>query len=133
MAGGVDRSAGGVNVSDYGVKGFDRVDFTAGECHLLARAIHRKTGWPVCAFIDRGFFDHHAFVRMPDGRYLDVEGVHSERELRKRWSLPRARIGECPPDFLLSEWGLEDHRPYRRRRASVVADRLLAAVQGVAA
>lgn len=101
----------------------DRVRFTCGDCHYLARALHLRTDWPLCAF-DHGGPDLHAFVRMPDGRYLDVEGPRTRAALRKRWETDEP-IGEFAwSDF--REFGLE-FGSYSRRRARVVAERLLAA------
>lgn len=85
--------------------------FTEGYCHLLALAIHRKTGWTVCAFLDPCYdyeADLHAFVLLPDGRYLDVRGPEAGDLLWERWC---ARNGTY--DFL--EIGpVEDHGEFNR-------------------
>ena len=60
--------------------------FTKGDCHFLARAIHRRTGWPMAAF-DLNGPDIHAFVVMPDGRLLDVYGPQTQMQARKRWNV----------------------------------------------
>lgn len=63
--------------------------FTCGDCHILARAIHRVTGWPMATFSFKSgkerLPDTHAFVRLPDGRYLDIEGVRTADEMYERW------------------------------------------------
>lgn len=60
--------------------------FTCGDCHILAAEIARVTGWPLCAFRDdEGEPEAHAFVRMPDGRLLDVEGAHEPDKFIKAW------------------------------------------------
>lgn len=68
---------------------YEKVDdvtrFTEGDCHLLARAIHRHTGWTFCTFEYKGSPDAHAFVQRPDGLYVDVEGVVDEDALLNKW------------------------------------------------
>lgn len=59
--------------------------FTEGDCHILARAIHRRTGWTFCTFLYDGCPDAHAFVQRPDGLYVDVEGVVNETSLLAKW------------------------------------------------
>jgi hypothetical protein len=64
----------------------DHTRFTEGDCHILARAIHDATGWPMATFTARDDRPtDHAFVQMPDGRYLDIEGVKSYRDMVKVW------------------------------------------------
>jgi hypothetical protein len=63
----------------------DITRFTEGDCHILARAIHRHTGWAFCTFEFRGGPDAHAFVRRSDGYYVDVQGVATEAEMLRRW------------------------------------------------
>lgn len=60
--------------------------FTDGDCHILARAIHRHTGWTFCTFTTYADNpDAHAFVQRPDGLYVDVQGVADEATLLARW------------------------------------------------
>lgn len=64
--------------------------FTEGDCHILARAIHLQTGWMIATFMDmrwpeKQWPDLHAFVQMPDGRFLDIEGIADEPTIRRRW------------------------------------------------
>lgn len=63
--------------------------FTEGDCHILARAIHRATGWTFCTFDWKGLPDEHAFVRRPDGMLVDVEGVFTEPDYLAKWSHDR--------------------------------------------
>lgn len=66
-----------------------RERFTYRDCHLLAAAIHRRTGWPLHAVALPEEDGHltpnsawaHAFVRMPDGRCLDVSGPRDGDDL----------------------------------------------------
>lgn len=110
--------------------------FTEGDCHTLAMAIHRHTGWPVHAFIrDNGEADVHAFVKMPDGMYLDVLGVKSEKQMWESWgfwlhSYVRWEIGEVEDfrEFEDNGWGydFETNVQYRAmlRRADAIAKHL---------
>lgn len=117
----------------------DNKRFTCGDCHYLARAIHKRTGWQIGAFSwpvvensDRytwnpGGPDYHAFAIMPDGRVLDVEGVKTQEELKERW---RVEAGIIKP----FEWkdvkvfGTPDYGRFTYRRAYQVADMLLEAL-----
>ncbi len=66
-----------------------RERFTEGDCHILALAIHKATGWGFATFAytcaGGEFPDLHAFVVMPDGRCLDIDGVCTQSELLVRW------------------------------------------------
>lgn len=103
----------------------DEQRFTEGDCHLLARRIHRLTGWPIYCFDYGGKPSLHAFVVMPDGRALDVEGPRTLLGMKRRWKGPDVR------EFTLAQlrhWGgaMIDRESYRRAR--IVADELLAQV-----
>jgi hypothetical protein len=63
----------------------DIEQFTGGDCHHLAYAISQRTNYPICAFSVDGKPDLHAFVLLPDGHYLDANGLFSETELRRQW------------------------------------------------
>lgn len=65
--------------------------FTEGDCHILAKHLSEQSGWPMCAFGIPGRIklDRHAFVRRPDGKILDVQGLCTEQAFRKRWGCPR--------------------------------------------
>jgi hypothetical protein len=84
-----------VTVQDYRidhstVTDAEKATYANGECGRLARALAEITGWEVCLV---GFYTDdagsetyvHVVVRMPDGRYLDVEGVHDAQALFDRW------------------------------------------------
>lgn len=80
--------------ADVPISAQDIEDFTAGGCSLLAEAIHEITGWELACFWDGFRPCGHAFVRTPDGRYLDITGVHTHREmLDSRWGQPGKRHG----------------------------------------
>lgn len=65
----------------------DQDYFTCGCCHLLAQEISRRAGWPLYSISDDdGLPDDHAFVLHPSGKYLDVNGLHSEEEMLEGWA-----------------------------------------------
>lgn len=58
--------------------------FTRGGCLVLAEMISEQTGLPICSLNTDEYPDEpdvHAFVRLPDGLYLDIEGKHTEDEM----------------------------------------------------
>lgn len=110
-----------------GLQPFDEVRFTEGDCHYLARAVHRKTGWPMGAFSFRGYANAHAFARMPDGRWVDVYGPQTEGAAQRRWKMQHSIEVFDWRD--LREFGLPQFGDYTYRRARVVADRLLGALK----
>lgn len=72
----------------------DQVEaFNFGDCWRLAAEMHRLTGWQMVAVgvdyedgVDlnsRGWA--HMAVRTPDGRFADVNGVHTEDEFLDTW------------------------------------------------
>lgn len=64
----------------------DQERFTRGDCHILARELNRRTGWPIYTFTKNGGRAWaHAFVKTPDGHYLDIEGLHTFHQIRRRW------------------------------------------------
>lgn len=69
----------------------EKSSFTEGDCGILARVIHRKTGWPIVVAsyapsdsLENLDWDHMA-VRTPDGRILDATGLSREDDFRKIW------------------------------------------------
>ena len=53
--------------------------FTRGQCHSLALALHRLTGWELYGLYIRDEFESgktpsHTVVRTPSGEYIDIEG-----------------------------------------------------------
>lgn len=59
----------------YGTVG---VRYRNGECHGLAQAIHAITGWPIETWMDADGDTGHCYVRVPDGRLLDIDGLHAD-------------------------------------------------------
>jgi hypothetical protein len=71
----------------------DKIRFTTGDCHILARMLSRQTRWPLfCSTAEdraaasaAGVTYSHVLVGLPDGRYLDIEGVSTAHEVATRW------------------------------------------------
>lgn len=61
--------------------------FTHGACGALAVAIHDTTGWPIIAVGKCDGLDMHYAVRRPDGLLVDIEGAHSDDDMRDAYAL----------------------------------------------
>lgn len=72
-----------INDPDFRTPAALRVRYKYGQCHALAQAIHDATGWPMVVWSMEEGGNDHAMVKTPDGRYLDVEGVHTADEVRR--------------------------------------------------
>jgi hypothetical protein len=68
--------------------------FTLGGCWILAEDLHRTTGWPLVLVATSAktrpdgataYGWVHVLVRSPDGRLIDVEGVHDPADVWGRW------------------------------------------------
>lgn len=99
--------------------------FSYGDCHILALALHKLTGWKLGAFDAGGWPDTHAFVIDPTGRCWDVHGPSDQENFLKRWGTygvegiiegVEAREFKC--------WGLS-YGIGSYSRAGIVARRLL--------
>jgi hypothetical protein len=103
----------------------DKRTFTRGACWILAEEISHVTGWEIREF--EGDVRAHAFVRIPDGRYMDIEGIHTGREMLDRWERGsnfqfrsyKRRMWEIP-------WGWGYNESYYRNRARKIIPELLA-------
>lgn len=99
--------------------------FTYGDCHVLAQAFHRLTGWKLAAFECGGYPDTHAFVIDPQGRCWDVHGPSTQSDLLAKWKKHGVEgiIDDVQPsEFKL--WGIE-YGVGSYSRAGIVARRLL--------
>jgi len=106
----------------------DVVRFTEGDCHILARAIHKRTGWDVAALHggNRSYPDYHVFVLAPTQpvRALDVLGLHKPHELVRAYgAVGYMRVS---PKSVAAAWGGPYFGRYSYERAATIADRLLA-------
>lgn len=101
--------------------------FTRGDCHILATAIHKLTGWSLYAFENSstGLGEGHAFVMPEPYIFLDITGLSTYEEMQKKWfwytSYP---IIEIDLQQLYS-WDGPIYGEYSFKRASVVAKHLV--------
>jgi hypothetical protein len=103
--------------------------FTEGDCHVLAKRLHRVAGLPLHTFIYGDEIDLHAFV-MVGNKALDVMGLWDIQDFINEWSIGTTPTKISPPmsiDFFNLNW--EGGRPqltrYSYKRAREVADILL--------
>ena len=76
--------------------------FSAGQCHSLAFALNKLTGWPL-VLLSQDEDDprqwEHCVVQAPDGRFVDIDGAWELGE--SSWDdLSPIEIGTCPKDVL---------------------------------
>lgn len=108
----------------------DVEQYTCGDCHILALSIHKRTGWPVCALEDEdGWANYHAFVKMPDGRFMDVRGPQTKVEIMQQWLewYPEG-VMEVTNLREFKDWHLfpdKDSERRSKRRANAIARFLL--------
>lgn len=107
--------------------------FTKGDCHVLAKRLHRVANLPLhCLVIleDGNKHTRHAFV-IVGNKVLDVEGLQSVRSFKKRWRMEdEKRIAISQPltiDWFWERWTPKGtsfgHHSYKRARE--IADYLL--------
>lgn len=86
--------------------------FTRGDCHILAGAIHCMTGWPFCTFAHGAYPAVHAFVELPDGRFLDIEGISTAEEMSERWHEKDIYVWDTPQAAADAERGWDQTNVY---------------------
>jgi hypothetical protein len=103
--------------------------FTEGDCHILAKRLHRVGGLTLHSFDFNGALDMHVF-NMWNGYALDVEGLHDPAAFGYAWKIGTTipKISRpLTPHEINTEW--ENMKPcyghYSYRRARQVADMLL--------
>jgi hypothetical protein len=103
--------------------------FTRGDCLYLARALQQRTGWPIHSFEFAGSPCLHAFVLMPDGRGLDVNGARGVTELSLEWAGDWEGQTQPTREFAFADvrdnWGPPKFGAATYSRAQRVADALL--------
>ena len=76
--------------------------FASSDCDAFAHVLHAMTGWTVVRAawtIPEWGFGHHALVRSPDGRLLDVTGWTDEKALAKRYRARKSlNLSDTEPD-----------------------------------
>lgn len=95
---------------EHGITEFVISEFTAGACHHLALALHRITGWPIMAELPPEEPDAldaaiHYWVVTPDGKAVDIQGVHATDWASTPYSLtaPEGPLRRVPVELLLSD------------------------------
>lgn len=68
---------------------FEIIQYTEGDCWMLARAMHKLTGWPIWWIGSEKLGETegwcHVAVETPDGEMLDVTGAKSKEDFKKYW------------------------------------------------
>lgn len=61
--------------------------YTSGECYRLARALEQLGVGRLVAIASRNKPDSwvHMLVETADGRYVDIEGIHTAEDVAARW------------------------------------------------
>lgn len=82
--------------------------YTEGDCWFLAGKVRQHAGFPVMALypLDATAFPDsfvHMGNRTPDGRILDINGVHNEQDWISCWS---DLLNAEPLDLVLMEEGI---------------------------
>lgn len=62
--------------------------YTSGECYRLARALEQLGVGELTAVttVDKPSGWNHMVVKLPDGRCLDIVGIHTAAELKENWA-----------------------------------------------
>lgn len=71
----------------------EQVAFTQGDCWMLAIEMQKRYSLPIAFFggaesncKDEEVFWVHAFNTLPNGDYIDIMGVHTEKEMESDWN-----------------------------------------------
>jgi len=102
----------------------DHRRFTWGDCHILARAIHKRHGFPVASLIHKfpsGYeeLDLHCFNLCPGGHPLDIHGCWNRSAFKKEWHVGRSHVVRAVTPEQYREWVMPvqfGHYSYRRAR-----------------
>jgi hypothetical protein len=107
--------------------------FTDGDCWRLAQYLSDRTGWDMVALgikLDRRepegqrYWEHMA-VRRPDGRIVDVLGIHTEAEFLELW----ARSHDGADVFVANHPGyIAEEEPQFRHSPKTYGDEILEAL-----
>lgn len=80
--------------------------YTGGECWALAYALHDEYGLPIAAkverFADGGEYIAHAWVQLPDGRALDINGPVEVDEMESSFGSPGGEVRMFDGDDFLA-------------------------------
>lgn len=83
----------------------DHEMFTEGACHILAQHIKNLTGWKIYGFDDgEGNPEAHAFIIMPNGLCLDIDGISTKKEMLVRWEYDHILPFPATYNFKAEQW-----------------------------
>lgn len=83
--------------------------FSQGDCWVLARELHRLTGWPLkwagSRHGDQLTSWCHIMVQEPGGNFVDISGVHSPEDFTNYWRRTAKGWGciKKPRDFKIDD------------------------------
>jgi hypothetical protein len=80
---------------EHGIDNFVRTEFSAGGCYDLATALHQQTGWPIWGTFEKDHPDmvSHVWVIRPDGKAVDINGIHSQNVAKTKYDNDTERYG----------------------------------------
>lgn len=83
----LDTFAEPENVNDWPFDEYEMDTYTAGECYRLARALEQLGVGQLVTVTTRGKPGSwkHMLVETADGRYVDIEGIHTAERVAERW------------------------------------------------
>lgn len=92
------------SVRFYFISGTERNAFTTGDCAHFAKCLNKNAGLPIFYLGDKetgngNIVDKrwsHFVNKLPDGRFIDVEGIWTEKDLLKRWHVDELGSGWMP-------------------------------------
>lgn len=91
-------------VKFFFIKGEEKHAFTQADCAHFAKTMNKSAGLPIIYLGDKETADgaiddrrwSHFANRLPDGRYIDVEGIWTEKDFLKRWNIDELGSGWKP-------------------------------------
>lgn len=92
------------NVSFFFTTELERHSFTTGDCTHFAKNMQKKFGLPIFYLGDNFSKNdsvenrrwNHFVNQLPDGRFIDIEGIWTEKDLIKRWKVDELGSGWKP-------------------------------------
>src|ERR1700744_4044983 len=83
----------------------DHQMFTEGACHIMAQTLRKLKGWPIYGLETyEESPEGHAFVLLPNGLCLDIDGVSTIDEMCDRWHCDDIRPFDVAFDFVANNW-----------------------------
>lgn len=75
------------DLNDWPFDEYEMDTYTSGECYRLARALEQLGVGKLVAITtkDKPTGWRHMLVETDDGRYVDIEGIHTPERIAERW------------------------------------------------